>query len=59
MEGNEDSSKLKAAVVKLDWSFWGLLLLIIISTKLLGLVGGLAAWGMWSLVAFLIKKYRA
>jgi hypothetical protein len=59
MGSNEDSSKSKTPSVKLGWSFWMLMLLIAVSTRLFGLVVGLVAWGLWSLIAFAIRRCRA
>ncbi len=43
----------------LGWLFWVQMIVIFAIIKLFGLLGGLIAWGVWSLVAFLIKKYKA
>lgn len=58
MGSNKESFESKTPPIKLGWSFWMLMLLIGVVTKLFGLVGGLVAWGLWSLVAFLINKGR-
>ena len=58
MESNEDSFKPKTPSLKLGWSFWVLMLLIAVSTRMFGLVGGLVVWGLWALIAFAIRKYR-
>ena len=34
------------------------LIVIFAIIKLFGLLGGLVAWGLWYLVAFLIKRYK-
>ena len=43
----------------LGWLFWVQMIVVFAIIKLFGLLGGLIAWGIWSLVAFLIKKYKA
>ena len=55
---NENESPAKATS-SLGWQFWIPLIVIFAIVKLFGLLGGLVAWGIWSLIAFLIKKYKA
>ena len=43
----------------LGWVFWLQMIVILAIIKLFGLLGGLIAWVIWSLIAFLIKKYKA
>ena len=40
----------------LGWLFWVQMIVIFAIIKLFGLLGGLIAWGVWSLVAFLIPE---
>lgn len=55
---NENESPAKATS-SLGWQFWVQMIVIFAIVKLFGLLGGLVAWGIWSLIAFLIKKYKA
>ena len=41
------------------WLFWVQMIVVFVIIKLFGILGGLIAWGIWSLIAFLIKKYKA
>lgn len=50
MNGDE-LSKPSTPLFNLGWSFWVLMLLIVIFTKLLGFVGGLVVAGLWSIGA--------
>jgi hypothetical protein len=43
----------------LGWLFWMQMIVVFAIIKLFGLLGGLIAWGIWSLVAILVKKYKA
>lgn len=55
---NEQESSAKTTS-SLGWLFWLQLVVVFAIIKLFGLLGGLIAWGIWSLAAFLIKKYKA
>ena len=55
---NEKESSVKATP-SMGWQFLVQMIVILPIVKLFGLLGGLAAWGIWSLIAFLIKKYKA
>jgi hypothetical protein len=40
------------------WKFWVKMLLIFAFIKITGVLGGLIIWGLWSLVTYLISKYK-
>jgi hypothetical protein len=53
----------KAKVVKtaspsMGWQFWVQMIVILVMVKLVGLLGGLVVWGIWSLIAFVVRKYH-
>lgn len=43
---------------KMGWRTWVQVIVIFIAILLFGLFGGLFAWLIWSLIAFLLKKYK-
>ena len=43
---------------KMGWRLWVQVILIIVTIKLFGILGGLFVWLIWSLIAFLLKKYN-
>jgi len=55
---NEQESSAKTTS-SLGWLFWVQMIVVFAIIKLFGLLGGLIAWGIWSLVAFLMKKFKA
>lgn len=55
---NEQESAPKTTS-SLGWLFWVQMIVVFTIIKLFGILGGLLAWGIWALVAFLIKKYKA
>lgn len=40
------------------WRLWVFMALIALTMRFFGLLGGLVFWGLWSLSAFLINKYK-
>jgi hypothetical protein len=47
------------AKVSLGWSFWVMIVVVIIATRLGGLVGGALAYGVWWLGSIVLEKLRA
>lgn len=41
------------------WLFLVQMIVVFAIVKLFGILGGIIAWGIWSLVVFFIKKYKA
>ncbi|WP_262964384.1 hypothetical protein [Methylobacter psychrophilus] len=59
MSNDQEQAVVKTTSPSMGWQFWLQMVVILAIVKLFGLLGGLAAWGIWSLFAFLIKKYKA
>jgi len=59
MSNDQEPPVVKTTSSSMGWQFWVQMIVILAIVKLFGLMGGLAAWGIWSLIAFLIKKYKA
>jgi hypothetical protein len=56
MSNEKEDAKITKS--SLGWIFGMQLIVIFAIIKLFGLLGGLVAWGLWHLVAFLIKRYK-
>lgn len=59
MSDDQEQPVVKTTSSSMGWQFWVQMIVILAIVKLFGLLGGLVAWGIWSLIAFLIKKYKA
>jgi len=59
MSHDQEQPVVKTTSSSMGWQFWVQMIVILAIVKLFGLLGGLVAWGIWSLIAFLIKKYKA
>jgi len=58
MSNDQEQPVVKTTSPSMGWQFWVQMIVILAIVKLFGLLGGLVAWGIWSLIAFLIKKYK-
>ena len=58
MSNNQDASEIESTSASWGWQFWIQMILIFVIVKFSGLLGGLVAWGAWSLIAFLVRKYK-
>lgn len=56
---DQELPKVKAASLSLGWRLWVQIIVIVVIVRFFGLLGGLAAWGIWALVSFLVKKHKA
>lgn len=43
----------------LGWSFWVMIVVVIVATRLGGLVGGAIAYGLWWAGGLVLEKLRA
>ena len=59
MSNDQELQKVKTASSSLGWQLWVQIFFVIVIVKFFGLLGGLIAWGIWSFIAFLVKKYKA
>lgn len=59
MSNDQESQKAKTASPPLGWQLWVQIIVVVVIVKLFGLLGGLIAWGIWLLIAFLVKKFKA
>jgi hypothetical protein len=56
---DQESPRAKTASSSLGWQLWVQIIVVVVIVKFFGLLGGLIAWGIWSLIAFLVKKFKA
>lgn len=59
MSRDQESPKPKTASSSLGWQLWVQIIVVVVIVRFFGLLGGLIAWGIWSLIAFLVIKFKA
>ncbi len=59
MSSDQESPKLKTTSSLLGWQLWMQIIVVVVIVRFFGLLGGLIAWGIWSLIAFIVKKFKA
>lgn len=56
---SSDPESTVPAKVSLGWSFWVMIIVVMIATKLAGLLGGALIYGLWWLGGLAVEKLRA
>lgn len=59
MSSDQESSKPKTASSSLGWQLWVQIIVVVVIVRFFGLLGGLFALGIWSLIALLAKKFKS
>lgn len=59
MSSDQELPKPTAAPSSLGWQLWVQMIVVVVVVKLFGLLGGLIVWGIWSLIAYLARKFKA
>jgi hypothetical protein len=53
-----EAKVVKTASPSMGLGFWVQMIVVLVIVKLVGLLGGLVVWGIWSLIAFVVRKYH-